>query len=207
MAKDAPGPETEFRVVARAQDVVGEGALVTPTLSADLDRLFEAYRPRLHALCLRILKDEARAEEILQEALLVAYKKLPDYEGSARFGTWIYSITRNLCFNAVRKRSEQLSDDGIIEPASVEMDTLALLQREEREALIIQASRELSPLEQEAIYLRYVEGLPQQQITEILNLSGSGARGLLQRCRRRLRREVQARLTELGHGESFIRGD
>ena len=207
MSKDAPGPETEFRVVARAQNVVGEGALVTPTLSADLDRLFEAYRPRLHALCLRILKDEARAEDILQEALLVAYKKLPDYEGNARFGTWIYSITRNLCFNAVRKRSEQLSDDGIIEPASVEMDTLALLQREEREALIIQASRELSPLEQEAIYLRYVEGLPQQQITELLNLSGSGARGLLQRCRRRLRREVQARLTELGHGESFIRGD
>lgn len=205
MPTDKPGPQTEQRVVARAQHVVDGQAVVTPTLSADLDRLFDSYRPQLYALCLRLIKNEARAEEIVQEALLVAYQKLPDFQGSARFGTWIYGITRNLCFNAVRKRGEQLSEDGLIEPASAEMNTLALLQREEREALLVQASKELSPLEQEAIYLRYVEGLPQQQITDILGLSGSGARGLLQRCRRKLRRELQARLQELGHGESFVR--
>lgn len=182
-------------------------AVVTPTLSADLDRLFEAHRAQLYALSLRLVKNPARAEEIVQEALLVAYQRLPNYQGSARFGTWIYSITRNLCLNAVRKRSEMLTEDGVLEVGSTELDMLSTLQREEREALINAATKNLEPIEQEAIYLRYVEGMPQQQITEILDLPGSGARGLLQRCRRKLRRELQQRLDELGHGLSFIRGD
>ena len=194
-------------MVARAKEVIGGDARVTPTLSADLDSLFEAHRAQLYALCRRMVGNEARAEEIVQEALMIAYQKLPSYQGNARFGTWIYVITRNLCFNAVRKRGELLSEDGILEASSPEMDTLTRLQRAEREALLTQAAEVLSEQEQEAIYLRYVEGLPQAQITQILGLSGTGARGLLQRCRRRLRRELQARLSELGHGVSFIRED
>lgn len=138
---------------------------------------------------------------------MVAYERLPNYQGNARFGTWIYSITRNLCMNAVRKRSEMLSEDGVLEAGSSELDILSQLQREEREELINAATANLDPIEQEAIYLRYVEGLPQQQISEILDLPGTGARGLLQRCRRKLRRELLQRLDNLGHGLSFVRGE
>ena len=67
------------------------------------------------------------------------------------------------------------------------------------------AKRGLTSEEQEAVYLRYVEGMPQDAITEMLGLEGSGARGLLQRCRRKLGRELRDQLEQMGHGTSFIR--
>ena len=68
------------------------------------------------------------------------------------------------------------------------------------------ATATLSPLEQEAVHLRYVEGLPQDRITEILGITqASGARGVLQTCRRALTRELRSALAELGHGTSFFR--
>ena len=149
--------------------------------------------------------DDTQAEEIVQEALLVAYKKLPDYQGRSRFSTWIYGITRNLCLNSNRKRTEFLNEDGILDPASQELDVFSEMRNQERVAMLTKASATLSQIEQEAIYLRYVEGQSQQQITEILKLSGTGARGLLQRCRRHLRRELKALLLEVGHGESFFK--
>ena len=63
----------------------------------------------------------------------------------------------------------------------------------------------LDEVEQEAVYLRYAEGMGQEQITEILGLTNAtGARGVLQRCRRKLTRELRRRLAELGHGPSFF---
>ena len=184
---------------------IDEGdAIVTPTLAADLDRLFEAHRKRLYSLALRMVRNEARAEEIVQEALLVAYQKLPDYQGQSRFSTWIYGITRNLCLNSNRKRTEFLSEDGVLTTSSPELDALSGLRNQERIEMLTKASASLSPIEQEAIYLRYVEGLSQPQITKLLKLSGTGARGLLQRCRRHLRRELKERLAEVGHGASFF---
>ena len=60
---------------------------------------------------------------------------------------------------------------------------------------------------QEAVALRYVEHLPVDEITSLLGLTDkSGARGVLQRCKRKLKRELSRRLAELGHGTSFVRG-
>ena len=56
-------------------------------------------------------------------------------------------------------------------------------------------------------FQRYVEHLPVDEITSLLGLTDkSGARGVLQRCKRKLKRELSRRLAELGHGTSFVRG-
>ena len=205
MAKKVPGVHTERLVLDRARDVAAEHASPTPSLAIDLDRLFDAHRDRIFSLCRRMVGDPERAEELVQETLLTAYRKLPDFTADSRFSTWIYGIARNLCLNAVRKHGELLSDDGVIEVDSPEMGALGQLRKMEREALLREASAAvLTPLEQEAVYLRYVEGIPQAQITTMLNLDGSGARGLLQRCRRKLGRELRVRLETLGHGSTFF---
>jgi RNA polymerase sigma-70 factor, ECF subfamily len=152
-----------------------------------------------------MVKDPARAEELVQETLLTAYKKLPEFEGNARFGTWIFSIARNLCLNAVRRRADLLTEDGVLDAEDPSIDVVARLGIEERSLWLQRAaSIALNPIEQEAVYLRYVEGMPQDAITEALGLGGTGARGLLQRCRRKLQRELQTQLTEMGRGVSFL---
>jgi RNA polymerase sigma factor (sigma-70 family) len=80
-----------------------------------------------------------------------------------------------------------------------------LRERERRELLRVAAAAVLDPREQEAVQLRYVDGLSQDSITALLGLEGSGARGLLQRCRRKLGQELRRRLDAMGHGPSFVR--
>ena len=173
----------------------------------ELDELFHAHQDRIYGLCYRMVGDPERAAELAQDAMLIAWSKIEEFEGRARFGTWLYAIARNVCCNAIRRRGELLSDDGVIEPGDPSLGVLARMRKKEREALITAATRALEPIEQEAIHLRYVEGIPQDRISVILGLeSASGARGLLQRCRRRLNRELRARLAEMGHGSSFVRG-
>ncbi len=150
--------------------------------------------------------DEARAEELVQEALLVAYRRLPEFDGRARFGTWIYAIARNLCLNAVRKRGELLSDDGVVEVGDGSRGVLRGIERQQRLELVRRAvDAALDGQEQEVAHLRYVEEVPLARIDAILGLTGSGARAVLQRCRRKLAVAIRAELEALGHGESLLR--
>ena len=201
--KDRPGAATERVVIERAGAL--DGAQATPSLSADLDRLFGTHEDQIHRLCIRMVGDPDRAREITQETLLVAWTRIDEFEGRARFGTWIHSIARNLCFNAIRKRKDMLTADGILEAESAEASVFAQLRQAERKEVVLQAaSAVLTDEEQEAVWLRYGEGVGQDAITRIMGLEGSGARGLLQRCRRKLTRELRKRLIELGHASTFF---
>ena len=202
-----PRPDTQ-NIVDRAKEARQDGGATTPSLYVDLDALFRDHEQAIQRVCRRIVPDPARAEELAQEALLTAWKRLPDYDGDrAKFSTWLVGIARYHCYNAVRRKSELLSEDGVIDPADVDtMEALSALQRAEREALLRRASATLDAVEQEAVYLRYVEGLGQAEITRVLDLkSSSGARGMLQSCRRKLARVLRKELEAMGHTSSFIR--
>lgn len=172
----------------------------------ELGATLEAHRPGVRALCRRVLGDPARAEELTQDVLLKAWEKLPDYRGEAAFSSWLAAFARNVCFNAVRKRGELLSEDGLIDLADPASDALVALTTAERAELVQLAAANLDPLDQEAVYLRYVEGLPQDVITRLLQLDQrSGARGLLQTSRRRLAANLRVLLEARGLGSSFVR--
>lgn len=177
-------------------------------LMADVDALLVGQQDRVYAMCMRFVGNPEHAAELAQDVMLRAYQKLPGFRGDSRFSTWILSITRYECLNALRKRGDHLTDDGVIEPTDPQRSVLSSLRTREREELLRGAARAvLDPIEQEAVTLRYTEHLPLDEITRTLGLTdASGARGLLQRCKRKLQRELRRRLAELGHGSSFIRG-
>ncbi len=195
-------------IIQAVVDAMNGSRPADPALIERLDGLFAAQQPRIYRLCLRMVRNPEQAQELAQDAMLTAYRSLHKYRGESSFPTWLYGIARNLCLNAIRRRGELLSEDGLIEVNDPGRGALSQLRQHEREALLTAASQAvLEPLEQEAVYLRYVEGMPQDNITEVLGIEDkSGARGVLQRCRRKLQREIRERLALLGHGSSFIRG-
>lgn len=194
----------EYRIVRRA--VVQHGRAASPSLSAELDALFLDCGPRITAFCRRLVRNPQQATELAQEAQLIAYAKLAEFQEGHRFATWVHGIARNLCLRALSKRTELLADDGVLEGVDENLRTgLCLMHAEERAALIRAAAADvLDAEEQKAVHLRYVVGLSQDRITEMLHLERSGARGLLQRCRRKLGKAIRARLDALGHGRSFL---
>ncbi len=162
--------EREDAIVARLQQGMrGVGEPCSRSLADDLDRLFACYQEMLYVTCLRFVGEKERAMELAQEAQLVAWRKLPDFQPNARFSTWLYGIARHLCFNAIRRRNDLLTEDGIVEADSMDASALRQLERGERTRLVeLAAEAVLDSVEQEAVYLRYVERLSQDRITQAM---------------------------------------
>ncbi len=202
-----PGPETERQIAAREGARRATGASPSPSLAGDLERLFATHRDGAYRLALRLTGRPEEAEELVQEALTVAFRRLPEFHGGARFAPWIFGIVRYAHRNRQRKRRELLTEDGVI-AADDGAGALAGLVRDERAALIRDAAAAaLDAAEQDVVQLRYVEELEIKEIDELLGLTGSGARGVLQRCRRKLRGELERRLEAMGRGTSLLRSD
>lgn len=177
-------------------------------LVAEIDALFTAHHDHVYAVCLRYAGTPEHAMDLAQETLLTAYQKLATFRGDAKFSTWLVRIARYKCLNALRKHGETLTEDGVIEVEDPDGSALVHLRRMEREDLLHAAAEAvLNGVEQEVVYLRYTEQLPLDRIDHLVAIDmASGARGVLQRCKRKLGREIRRRLAELGHGSSFVRG-
>ena len=77
---------------------IGEGD--APAVAA----LYDRYAGVLMALALRIVRDRAEAEDVIQEAFVRAYRALARFDGRSEPYTWFYRITINLSLNALRSR-------------------------------------------------------------------------------------------------------
>jgi RNA polymerase sigma-70 factor (ECF subfamily) len=152
--------------------------------------LFGRYRKRVYIWCYRYMRDHERALDLAQDVLLNAYRALGSFNERSRFGSWMYMVARNRCFNELRRpalMSEEAIDlDGLVDP--VEDPAEQLIRKLDEQALLQLIHEQLDPTEQEALWLRCVENMPIVAITEVLSIDqASGARGVLQQARRKLR--------------------
>lgn len=170
--------------------------------------LFERFRRALYKTCLRLTRgDEQAAEDLCQEALARAWERRHTFEGRSSFSTWLIGFATNQNRNDNRKRSELLTDDGVLDAENPDLPVLKGLTAEERGSLVQDCAEAcLDEEEQRVAFLRYAGDLSYDAIAERLELPGVNAvRAILQRMRRKLGLELRARLAEMGHGTSFVR--
>lgn len=68
------------------------------------ERLIERYQRPVYQFSYRYLRNEADAEEVAQEVFVRVFRHIRRFEPRAKFSTWLYTIARNLCLNALRSR-------------------------------------------------------------------------------------------------------
>ncbi len=164
------------------------------------EELLRRYRRRVLVWCRRLIRDPDVAEDLAHDALLSALRSLLAYRDRGDFGAWLFMVTRNRCLSELRRRRVPLADAALLElvaDAGPRPD-----QELERKLLggdLVALLREtLDPVEQDALWLRCFEGLPVEVITRRLEITEStGARAVLQRARRKLRRKLAAREEEM----------
>ena len=113
-----------FRSIALLPGPAGDRALVARLLAGEEQAFRDCYdlhAPRTLSLLARMLRDRAQAEEILQETFVAVFKKIGQYRGDARFGTWITGIAVRRALNAMRDESRRIptSSAGETEQAGV----------------------------------------------------------------------------------------
>lgn len=159
-------------------------------------QLLHRYRRRVLVWCWRVVGEREAALDLAQEVLISAYQRLGAYDHDGRFGAWLFTIARNRCLSELRKRRIPLAESAVFEwvvdPAPP--PDVALERRLAADDLLQLVRDTLTAEEQDALWLRCFEGLPVDVITKRLALDQrTGARGLLQRARRKLRSALEQR--------------
>src|SRR5262245_14948599 len=73
--------------------------------AAAFGQLVNKYKQPVINLAFRTLRDPTEAEDLAQNVFLQVHKSAHRYQASAKFSTWLFTITRNLCLNEIRRRS------------------------------------------------------------------------------------------------------
>ena len=145
--------------------------------------------------CLRLTGDRESAADLAQEVFLKAFRYLESYRGESKFSTWLYSITRNHCFNEVKARAAKPEDTGepmLAEIADGSPDAHTQLERQDAAQMVRELVRDsLSEVEARVMTLHYAEELPLEAVTRLLKLdNASGAKAYIVSARRKLARAV-----------------
>ena len=133
-----------------------------------------------------MLRNSEDAQEVSQEVLLRALRNLHRYDPQRSFKTWIFSIARNACIDAHRKRRPTQSEDSValIDPGEPADQQVA---RKARAARLNTAVAELPDLYREVIILYHFEHLKYQEIAETLELPMGTVMNRIFRARKKLR--------------------
>lgn len=78
---------------------------------AAFEEAYDRYSPALYGVVLKILQDEAQAQDVLQDAFVKIWKKIHSYDDTkGRFFTWLLNLTRNTAIDAYRKNQRKPKD-------------------------------------------------------------------------------------------------
>ena len=163
--------------------------------------LAERYQTRLLNFIYRMIGDRDRAEDLLQEAFVRAYRHLHRFDTSRKFSTWIYTIASNLAKNELRNRARNPlvlfqalrksweADRPIeFEDNSYRPDNL-FRKRRVREKVETAVS-ELREHHRVVFVLRELEGKTYEEISEITGVKLGTVKSRLNRARSRFARAV-----------------
>ena len=152
--------------------------------------LARARLDRLFAIARRILRDVDRAEDALQDALVIAWRDLPDLRDPDRFDYWIQRVLTNMCIEHARRdrrryaKLEILTVDG-----HQARDELAgVVDRD----VVDRAFHRLAPDERAVLVLRYYLGYEPVEIAGTLGVSGGTIRARIHHAHRAMRAAIDA---------------
>lgn len=147
--------------------------------------LLSRHEKPIYNFILRSVHDTAVAEELMQEVFLRVVRSAPDYEPSAKFTTWLYTMARNLCIDRARKhkrRGPSYSLDqnigGEDDEGASYMDMLAdeaaatgamSYEREQFLARLKAALAELPDKQREVFLLKEVSGMTFREVSEVVD--------------------------------------
>jgi RNA polymerase sigma-70 factor (ECF subfamily) len=168
------------------------------------EALVAAYGDRVYRLAIRITGNEQDAEEVVQDALWTAARKIDMFKGESAFGSWLYRITANAAYQKLRTRHGrrlEISWESLLpvfddqgQHAAVPGDWSARVEepalQTELRTVLTDAINDLPTDYRTAFLLHDVEGLSNPEIADALHISLPAVKSRVHRSRLFLRQRL-----------------
>jgi RNA polymerase sigma-70 factor (ECF subfamily) len=157
--------------------------------SAAIESFVQTYQQDIYRLALSILDDSNEADDAAQESLLAALHALDSFHGASSLGTWLFSITVNVCRTRLQrqKRGERLKQalGGILRARNEPSAEENAIKNESGEALW-RAIRSMDEKHRIPVVLRYYHDLSVAEIASILQIPEGTVHSRLNTARKQL---------------------
>ncbi|MBB4825241.1 RNA polymerase sigma-70 factor (ECF subfamily) [Sporosarcina luteola] len=164
------------------------------------EEIVTMFQHRLYQVCYRMLGNRQEAEDIAQEAFVRAYVNIHTYDQKRKFSTWLFRIATNLCIDRIRKKKPDYYLDAEVPgteglnmysqiAATGDLPEDEVEKMETQERIQYEIGR-LPDKYRSVIILRYMEELPLQEISDILELPLGTVKTRVHRGREALRKQM-----------------
>lgn len=158
--------------------------------------LVERYQSYVFTIVLRYVKSREDAEEVAQDIFIKAYRSLADFKGTAKFSTWLYTITTTTCITFLRKKKlevHSLDNEKVFAVADNLDGGMSANQVEQKSkvAMVNEAIKLLSPDDAQVITLFYKGEQTLEEIAQALGKEVNAVKVQLHRARTRLKDKMQ----------------
>ncbi|MGZ3524201.1 MAG: RNA polymerase sigma factor [Thermodesulfobacteriota bacterium] len=188
MSKDFPSEELMAKIAKGDEDA--------------FEILVNRHQTSILNLVYRFVGDRTQAKDLAQEVFVRVWQSAKTYEPKAKFTTWIYRITTNLCFNELKSsrrrkwfsfnRSDEDGEHTFEETLSDSAPSAEdLLLEKERSRQISDALQSLPENQRMAMVLKRYDDLSYQEIGQIIGCSVSAVESLLVRAKRALQEKLK----------------
>lgn len=189
-------------------EVLNDAELVEKAQSGDtaaVEELVSRYEDKVYSLAYRMVGNREDAEDVLQDTFLNVVRSIGSFRGKSSFSTWLYRITANAALTRLRKTSRKEKSEGefldevyAVKQAAQAGERLSdwsenpakQLLTEEAKVIMEAAIDELPEKYRTVFVLRDVEGLPANEVADILDLSIPAVKSRLHRARMFLRNHL-----------------
>lgn len=169
--------------------------------AAEFETLMRRYNRRVYRTARAVVRDDAEAEDIAQEAYVRAYQHLDQFQGRSSFATWLTSIAFHEALARVRKRSRQQEIDAMDESSRDSLPQLAVRDGSPEQSasaseisILLESSIDSLPDKYRQVFvLRDVEEMSTTEAAECLGISEENVKVRLHRARALMRRELYTR--------------
>lgn len=161
---------------------------------AAFQKLYAAFSTKVYNTAIGYVQNQEDAEEILQDVFVKIHRNAAKFKGNSAVGTWVYRITVNTSLNVLRKKKylSFLSFGEVKKDVPTFEHPGVLMENKEESKLLFKAIDLLPSNQKTAFILSFVEGLPRQKVSDIMEISLKATEGLLQRAKKNLRKKLDS---------------
>ena len=170
-----------------------EHVLVNDAMNGDVNAysiLVQKYSNAAYATAMSMIKDTHIAQDLAQEALVKAWFNLSKITNAEKFGSWLYTITRRICLDWMKKEKKAERIDSIPELFDETNNVETVFNHQYIRLTVWDAINQLDESKRIVIILYFISGFTTKEISEYLNITVSAVESRIRRGKEKLKKEL-----------------